>query len=532
MGNANVIFVLDGIEVKIQCSKDDKMKEICEKYATKIEADVNSLIFLYGGGQLNLDLCFKEQASSIDNDKDEMTVLVYKKETEGFICPKCGEKIDLNTKNIDEIILSNNNIIDALTGAKIQIENIIKNSSVNSINIQLKNINVILNTINEDINKANIKLQNLLGNNINNNNIENKGIICNDSNINNIITNNISVNTNANEQIVDANIDNNKNEIIGVLDIKVNEINNKIALFKKYESIGIDVYVNDKKINLIKNHNKRLIDYNFPEDGTYTFKMVFKDKMNDLRDFFEDNTHIISLDVSNFNTSKVSEMSHMFHRCKNLKEIKGINRFITNKVTNMEGMFSECEELEYLDLSNLDTSNIMNMDLMFNKCLKIKEIKGINKFITSKVRSMKAMFQYCLEIIRLDLSNFDTQRVNNMSYMFNKCKKLREIRGLNKFVTNKVTNMKAIFSECISMEYLDLSNFDTSNTIDMSYMFNYCNKLKEIKGINKFITNKVTIMNAMFQLCISMEYLDLSSFDTSKLQIPDICHLCLMNVIN
>ena len=47
-------------------------------------------------------------------------------------------------------------------------------------------------------------------------------------------------------------------------------------------------------------------------------------------------------------------------------------------------------------------------------------------------------------------------------------------------------------------------------------MFNECHKLKEIKGINKFNTNKVTDMNTMFQLCKELEYLDLSNFDTSK----------------
>ena len=61
---------------------------------------------------------------------------------------------------------------------------------------------------------------------------------------------------------------------------------------------------------------------------------------------------------------------------------------------------------------------------MFNKCYKLKEVKGLEIFITSKVRRMKAMFQYCSEFLYLDVSNFDTPKVNNMSYMFNKCLKL------------------------------------------------------------------------------------------------------------
>ena len=42
------------------------------------------------------------------------------------------------------------------------------------------------------------------------------------------------------------------------------------------------------------------------------------------------------------------------------------------------------------------------------------------------------------------------------------------------------------FAGCSSLEYLDLSNFDTSNVTTMEFMFNGCSNLKEIKGINKF----------------------------------------------
>ena len=58
-------------------------------------------------------------------------------------------------------------------------------------------------------------------------------------------------------------------------------------------------------------------------------------------------------------------MRCMFNKCKKLKEIKGLNNFITNKVIDMTGMFSFCDELEYLDLTNFDTSNVENMKSMF-----------------------------------------------------------------------------------------------------------------------------------------------------------------------
>ena len=51
------------------------------------------------------------------------------------------------------------------------------------------------------------------------------------------------------------------------------------------------------------------------------------------------------------------------------------------------------------------------------------------------------------------------------------------------------------------LKYLDLSSFNTSNVTDMGFMFNGCKNLKEIKGINNFKTNNVNNMSTMFQEC-------------------------------
>jgi len=80
----------------------------------------------------------------------------------------------------------------------------------------------------------------------------------------------------------------------------------------------------------------------------------------------------------------------------------------------MYGIFAECKELEYLDLSNFDTSKVNNIGLMFYNCYKLKEIKGINKFNTNQITNMNGMFAECKELEYLDLSNFDTSKVNNM----------------------------------------------------------------------------------------------------------------------
>ena len=162
MAEANVVFSLNGEELTIQCKIEDKMKDICEKYSLKVGKEMNSLLFLYGGNQVNFELKFKEQANYIGINDNKMKILVYTNENGIFNCTKCGQKIKLNTEKFDELILSYNEIIDSLNGIKFQIDGIINIASADSMKSQLKNINKMLNIVNEDIKNNNEKIKNLL----------------------------------------------------------------------------------------------------------------------------------------------------------------------------------------------------------------------------------------------------------------------------------------------------------------------------------------------------------------------------------
>ena len=45
------------------------MKDICLKFSFKINIDITSLYFLYGGEKINLNLTFEQLANSIDKNK-------------------------------------------------------------------------------------------------------------------------------------------------------------------------------------------------------------------------------------------------------------------------------------------------------------------------------------------------------------------------------------------------------------------------------------------------------------------------------
>ena len=78
------------------------------------------------------------------------------------------------------------------------------------------------------------------------------------------------------------------------------------------------------------------------------------------------------------------------------------------------------------------------------------------------------MFDGCINLGKIEgLENFNTINVKYINEMFNNCKSLKSL-NLSNFKTNNVTNMNNMFNNCKSLKSLNLSNFKTSNITDMS----------------------------------------------------------------
>lgn len=102
---------------------------------------------------------------------------------------------------------------------------------------------------------------------------------------------------------------------------------------------------------------------------------------------------ITSLDVSKFDTSKVTSVYEMFYTCSSLTSLD-VSNFDTSLVTNMNSMFSECPSLTSLDLSNFDTSGATGMGSTFNGCSSLTSLLlGPNFFKTAAVTIID--FSYC-----------------------------------------------------------------------------------------------------------------------------------------
>ena len=220
--------------------------------------------------------------------------------------------------------------------------------------------------------------------------------------------------------------------------------------------------------------------------------------------------NIRDIDLSNFDTSRVTDMHYMFWNMHSLTSLN-ISNFDTSKVTNMSSMFYNMN-LTSLDLSSFDTSKVTNMNAMFMSMWSLTSL-NISNFDTSKVTNMSSMFDNT-GLTSLNLSNFDTSKVTNMSRMFAFMRNLTTL-DLSNFDTSNVTDMGSMFLNMPSLTSLNISNFNTSKVTNMGYMFEHMSSLTTL-NLSNFDTSRVTYMFSMFEGMSNLTILDLSNFDTSN----------------
>ena len=229
------------------------------------------------------------------------------------------------------------------------------------------------------------------------------------------------------------------------------------------------------------------------------------------------NTYMLkSIDLSRIDTSSVTNMGHMFYGSG--VETLDLSTFDTSNVTAMDWMFASVSKITSLDLSSFNTSNVKNMNNMFARASKVSKL-DISSFDTSNVTNFSAMFYGMSGMTTIDLSNIDTSNATNLSAMFASCANLKSI-DLSKFNTSNVTDISSMFQYCRELISINLSNFDTSKVTNMGRTFEYTSKLTEIIFGEHFNTSNVTTMLEMF-LGSNIKEIDLSSFDTSNVMNMD-----------
>ena len=218
-----------------------------------------------------------------------------------------------------------------------------------------------------------------------------------------------------------------------------------------------------------------------------------------------------ALDVGGWNTSNVTNFGNTFNYCKKIENLD-VGRWDISKATNLSSTFWHCEKLQTLDVSRWDTANVTNFSGTFGYCSVIDGL-DVSGFNTSKATSMANMFDCSYGITGLDVSNFDTGNVTAMNSMFTgtKC----ETIDVSHFDTGKVKQMRYMFSGCTNLKTLDVSRWDTSSATEMNFMFQSCRSLENL-DVSGWSVPNVTTMDRMFTDCTSLQNIDVSNWTVPK----------------
>ena len=173
---------------------------------------------------------------------------------------------------------------------------------------------------------------------------------------------------------------------------------NKIEHFKKstvapatsMNAVNVEDEASDYEIKLWFNPTDKTAYYYAEPEKVYL-------NADSSRMFFLkwDNKDLLEIDLFNFDTSKVTDMSRMFYDLRNITSLN-LSNFDTSKVTTMNRMFSGMSNLTSLDLSNFDTSKVTTMGSMFYLDEipkdKLKTIYVNNDFDTANLTDTYLMF--------------------------------------------------------------------------------------------------------------------------------------------
>ena len=278
------------------------------------------------------------------------------------------------------------------------------------------------------------------------------------------------------------------------------------------------------------------------EDKNQSTKVIDLNSSKILLDYYRNSKGYkiknMKIELTEKDNHHVSDMSYMFNNCKYFSSADFSN-WNLNNIISMEAMFQLCKNIQLNNvksiINNGQNGNLLNIRAMFCKCTNLIFEPDVDKWFfklsnDTRLKDMSMLFSGCKNMGSINLNSWKNIKFNNLediSYMFNRCTKLKVADNLKRFNTSKVKNMCGLFNGCKSLT--NLSNFtlntqsventsimfqgcelldkidngasEAKSLKDVSGMFANCSKLSSIKNIIYYTTDKLENVTALFKNC-------------------------------
>ena len=564
-----ICFTFNGIETKIQCSKNDYIRNIFQRYSTKIQKDLNEIYFLYEGKMINQE----QKLSSLNSKDNVISIIVYPfdfdsennininslKKSKYIICPKCFKEciIDIKDYKISLNCFNKNHNLKGYKFSEFEKTQLIDESSIKCNSCDNNKSTAFNNKFYKCCNcnqnlcplckiKHNQEHEIVLDYDLkeykcNLHKDEKYTYFCSQCNKNICSLCRIEHKNHHVIDYYDLMVDINKDENtknfqdkINVLKNNVQEMINKlnkfIANIEIYQQIYNDInnnleYRNYQLLSSIQNieKNHESIIKNI-DDIINSNSIVDKfKKIIDIYSMMEDDNTINTINNNDKNKAEniiIPKDDNNSHECNDsIKIIYKINK--NDEEINIFG-------IHFVNHNKEKCKMIIN-GKMYSICEKIKyEDYLINKekeyleiILTdiNNITDMSFLFSHCPALMSVpDISKWDTKNITDMSRLFLGCSSLTSLPDISKWEIQNVKDINNMFCGCRALNSLpDISNWRTKNVVSMSWLFAHCSLLKSIPNISNWNVEKVKNMSYMFFNCSSLNSLpDISKWNIKK----------------
>lgn len=175
-----------------------------------------------------------------------------------------------------------------------------------------------------------------------------------------------------------------------------------------------------------------------------------------------------------------------FQAKSKLLEVDYIN---SSRLNTAYGMFYNCSSLTYVNMP--DVTYVTTMEGMFNGCRKLQRIEGIEKWNTARNSNWGSTFGNCNALTNLDPRNFILTDAHAMGATFRGCYSAPiENFDFSNWCTPNIQYLSGTFDGLKSVIELDVSTFNVSSVGTFQGFFQGCTNLQRVNMSNWILTEK------------------------------------------
>lgn len=263
-------------------------------------------------------------------------------------------------------------------------------------------------------------------------------------------------------------------------------------------------------------------------EGCATLERISFDNLNsinttDMSFLFSTCSNLTS--VPSLDTTNCVDMQYMFASCSHIVDWSFVSEWNTSKVINMSNMFRSCFGLTSMPILNM--SSVTDASEMFENCANMTNIAP--NVIGNKVQNAEGMFQLCQSLDLKNIGDYTTifghnNNLTNVSYLFDECSALTKVGVHDVFTLDEsgdfpvqvidetkinnqlftycpnITNMSHIFDGCHNLGSEDNGIpmgifYHCPNLQDISYAFSSCWNIQNPFSYGGLSLNKVLFVN-------------------------------------